>query len=347
MSECRTCGSKTDAFICRPCCGEIRQALTEMPRDLADLQAVATRQAIGPLGLGDPARQWDGPFEDGALGDAAWEFAPGAADQVWAAANTLSTWARHIAESRDVPGPIAEVGRREEKTRLIIERNRAVRLMRWRVFTPHREQPVRLIIDWLTDNVEAIRFDEAAAQIHEEIVGLQEENQRWIIGRGGNEVFAGNCDATQVGFELDEDGMLAPVAAYCGVALYGREGEQYVRCTACGTKYPLQPRLDEIRERQINDQLARAHVIADALTTLEEPLGRELLRKWIQRDALRDPAPQGPACETCRHSVCQTIRRPPILSKGIDEEGRPLYRFGDVRQRLQTVQEQRGARLSA
>jgi hypothetical protein len=249
----------------------------------------------------------------------------------------------------------------EKHQQLVIERNRA-RWSRWRTFTPNPEQPIGTLIRWLQDNVESIRYDEAAAVIHEEITGLHQENQRWSLGRTGEEVFAGNCDATQIGFEAVEQRRLTvernratwvlmttltPTASRCGVALYGREEETEVRCSACGTRYPLQPRLDEIRSTAINDRLARAHEIADALTTLEEPLGRELLRKWIQRDADRPAAPEGPACETCRHPTCTSIRRPPIRPRGTDEAGHPLYRFGDVRRRLQLVQEQRGAKLTA
>lgn len=306
-----------------------------MPRDLADLQAVATRQAVGPLGLGDPARQWDGPFERGALGDARWEFAPGAADQIWAAANTLGTWVRHLTESRGLKAPIARRGRFEHHRSLVIERNRA-QWFRWRTFVPAPEQPIGTLVDWLLTNIESIRLDEAAKAIHDEIIGLHEENLRWSLGRSGADVFAGNCDATQVGFEL-VDGALQPVAATCGVALYGREDEADVRCSACGTRYPLQARLDEIHDRKINDQLARASTIASALSTFEAMLPQERLRKWIQRDSLRDPAQEGPACANCRHSTCVTIRRPPIQARGTDDDGFPLYRFGDVRRRLQQV----------
>lgn len=344
-SLCRTCGNPTNANLCRPCTAVLERAIAELPRDLADLQAVATRQAVGPLGLGI-GRQWDGPFEENSLGDAPWDFAPGAADQVWAAANTVSTWVRHLAESRGIHGPVAERGSYSLVRRLTIDRNRAGWIY-LRMFTPSQEQPLRTLINWLLSNVESIRYDEAAAEVYEELTGLHHENERWILGRSGEEAFAGNCDATQVGFEIDELGVLVPVAARCGVPLYGHEGEAHVRCGACGSRYELQPRLDEIRGSQINDQLARAHVIADALTTLEEPMGRDLLRKWIQRDALRMPAPEGPACEHCRHSTCRSIRRPPILARGVDEDGHPLYRFGDVRRRLQLVQEQRGIRLSA
>jgi len=231
--------------------------------------------------------------------------------------------------------------------RLRIKRNRA----RWvdigREFIPSPEQPVGPLIAWLLDHVDAIRYDEAAEQIYDELTGLHAENERWTLGRSGTELFAGRCDAMQVGFELDGAGALMPIAATCGVDLYGRENEEHVRCEACGTRYPLAERLADVHDRQINDQLARAHVIADALTTLEKPLGRDRLRKWIQRDMLLPARQEGPACEQCEHPTCRSIRRPPIHAKSVDEDGRPLYRVGDVRYRLELVEERYGVRLSA
>lgn len=340
---CRACAAPTDAYLCKHCTDKLRRVLAELPADLRDLQLVATRQAAGPLGV-NRYRLWDGPYEADALGDAPWDFAPAAADQIWSASNTITTWARHLAETRHVPGPIAQRGRTDTVRHLTIVRNRAT-WRTWRIFTPSPEQPLTTVITWLLDNLDSIRLDEAAGQILDEFAGLHEENEAWTFGRSTIEEFAGTCDATQVGFELDQAGTLIPIAAQCGVPMYGRQGEEYVRCTACGTKYELQPRLDEIRSERINERLATAHMIADALTTLEEPMGRELLRKWIQRDALRLPAQEGPACETCKHSTCRSIRRPPIHPRGI-QDGHPVYRFGDVRRRLALVQEQRGVKLS-
>lgn len=105
MTQCQVCGAKTDGWLCKPCVGQVERAIGDIPADIDDLEAVATRQARGPLGLGDPLRQWDGPFEVGSLGDKPWEFAPGAADQLWVIGNTLSTWIRHLCESRAIDIP--------------------------------------------------------------------------------------------------------------------------------------------------------------------------------------------------------------------------------------------------
>lgn len=311
MTTCAVCQAKTDANLCKPCTAELERAIAELPADLRDLQLVATRQASGPLGLGH-GRQWDGPFEEDSLGDAPWEFTPGAADQVWVLNNTVTTWVRHLCESRRATPPADGDG----------------------------------LLAWLLANLDAIRLDEAAAQIHEELTGLHDENDRWVVGRRGAEVFAGRCDAAEVTFVQADDGTLVPKAAICGTALYGNDSEADLRCEACGMRYKLAERL-EARDRQIEDQLARPHQIATALTSDDWPLAPALLRKWIQRDAMAEPSPEGPSCEACSHRSCTLIRRPLILARGVDDEGHPLYRFGDVRRRLQLVQEQRGIRLSA
>lgn len=350
MSECRVCASKTDAFMCIRCGRKLEDALAELPADMRDLEMVAARQATGPLGLGAPSRscerpskdvawQAPGPLTPEALGEAPWEFAPGAADQLWAMANTVTTWARHLAESRGLPLPPLT---RFRPAGLRIWRNRMyVTVQTW---TLH---PVVPVAQWLQGNIDAIRHDEAAEQIYDELTGLHEENERWILGRRGTEVFAGRCDAAQVTFVEGEPGTLVPVAAICNAALYGRSEEAEVRCQACGMRYSLEARLAEMRNHQINEQLARAHTIANALTTIEEPLTPELLRKWIQRDAMVEQSPEGPACLDCKHSTCVMIRRPLILQKGTDDEGKALYRVGDVRARLALVQRQRGVKLSA
>jgi hypothetical protein len=303
----------------------------------------------GPLGLG---RQASGTaVRGGSLGDAPWDFAPGAADQLWAIANTVSTWARHLAETRKIPGPVAQRGRGPIPDRSPSTATGPLDHVR-RMFTPSPDQPIRTVIDWLLDNLDAIRLDEAAARSTRNSPGCTPRTnldlRPWptrcspATATPPRSASSSAPGSTRPARRTPSSRSPPAAASRCTAGK-----ARHVRCTACGTRYPLQPRLDEIRDRQINDQLARAHTIADALTTLEEPLGRDLLRKWIQRDALRAPAPEGPACETCKHPTCKAIRRPPILAQGVDDEGQPLYRFGDVRRRLQLVQEQRGIRLSA
>lgn len=352
MSVCHVCAGRTPGTnLCRACTRVLEQAVAELPADLRDLQLVATRQATGPLGV-NRYRQWDGPFENGSLGDAPWDYAPGPDDQIWALRNTVTTWVRHLCESRGITPPTPRT--RIIERRLVIVRNRA-HLTTVVAYGALIEQ----LAGWLLANLSAIAQDEAAAQIHDELTGLHEQNERWILGRRGLEVFAGRCDATQIAFEhrprfyVERNRMhvewdaLYPLARPCGANLFGHDGEDDLRCPACGMTYRLAERLATMHRTQIDDQLARAFIIADALTTLERPLGRDRLRKWVERDAHRPAAQDGPACLECDHPTCRAIRRPPIHARGMDDDGHPLYRIGDVRRRLAALSDRIPSRRSA
>lgn len=323
MSCCRVCESSTDGFLCSRCLGEIERALGDLPADLADLQLVATRQARGPLGLGHGHYAEGGRNGVPAVGieavtDEPWVFAWGAADQLWAVGNTLSTWVRHICESRGLEPPQASRGRWSEHSAVVIRANRALELRRWREFTPAPEQPFTLLVGWLLnpDVLTAIRYDEAAEQIHEQLTGLQRENHRWIVGRG-MPMFAGRCDAADVRAEMDQDGTITPRVGVCGADLYGYLTEKVVRCQACSAEYDLAERKRWMLD-QVDEQWAPAQLIADALTTLDEPVNASTLRTWIDRDA----------------GLTRPAERPLIRQVAVDDDGRPLYRVGDVRARI-------------
>lgn len=338
MSQtCANCHAETDANLCTSCLAEIEKALAETPADHADLTAVATRQAAGPLGLGATVdrwghdRQWDGPFEQGSLGDAPWDFAPGAADQLWAMENTLTTWARHIAETHGLELPARRGEWFEVRVTLQIRRNRARFHHDTIVHTPLVEAPALVAARWLLGALRYIAADVAAAQIHDELTGLAAENERWTIGRQAPTIFAGRCDAPDVRVDRDGDTLTASVAT-CGAELNAHDGDTEVRCPVCGHTYQLAPRRAQMRDR-LDDEWATAQVIADSLTTLDEPINAATLRSWILRDSKR------------RRKL---VEYPLIVQVGIDDDNHPLYRVGDVRARIawsrdQTKRERIGA----
>lgn len=312
--KCVVCTAKTDSYLCVTCTNELEKALAEMPALLHDLDTTISRQDRGtstPLyamkrqRLQIPGEHY--PEGSTTLISTPWEFSWDAANLRWTVRNTLVTWARHLAETRG-----AEIPKGMSAAMFLLE------------------------------HIDSIRLDEAAYEIHDQISWSVAAINR-AIDRQGPDVFAGRCDATQLTFTLDGEHLVTE-AATCGVDLYGRDDEPEIQCGACGMKYQLAERLAEMVDRQINDQLARAHLIADALTTVEATLTRECLRKWIQRDAqsvLRDPVIEGPACGACKHSTCKLIRRRLILRRDTDSDGHGLYRVGDVRERLRLVTEQR------
>lgn len=314
---CAVCGGIVrDANLCKACTRELERAIAELPADLRDLQLVATRQATGPLGLGDPNRQWDGPPEVGALGDEPWVFAPAAADQLWAAANTITTWIRHLCEARGVQSPTATRGTYETMTRLRVHRNRA-HVETVRVFTPSPDQPMRPLVEWLLANLDAIRLDEAAAQIHDELTGLHAENERWILGRPGLDEYFGVCDAPDVRVEQAADGTLHPMVSTCGVHLFGVSDAKRVDCRACGATYTRSER-ETAMLRQMADRLATVRQAASALTKLGRAVTVKQIDGWLRRGL--------------------------ITARGVDQNRHRLVLVGDVLTQRQAVLDRAAAR---
>jgi hypothetical protein len=363
MTSCVVCTTRTHTALCRGCLAAIEHTLAETPADWTDLTAVATRQATGPLGLGDNrnGRQWDGPLSTGALGDAPWVYAPGAADQLWAMENTLVTWARHIAETNrlELPDTRRPQFTTTTTTRLTIRHNR----MRMYVHVEHHEQSTPtepsaiLAARFLHANLRLIAIDQAAFEIHDELTALAEENQRWSLGGSIPTLFAGKCDAPDVRvIAIRIEGPLCdpftcthpscdeirerpqrlwPRVSTCGADLYAHEGDDDVKCHACGRTYPLAKRRAAILEK-LNDEWCRAQLIANALTTNDEPINASTLRSWILRDSKLSKARRA------------TIDRPLILQVGIDDDGQPLYLVSDVRARIAWSRERaKSERLSA
>jgi hypothetical protein len=289
-------------------------ALRDVARDVAGerLEAVETRMASGPLGLGDRGRQWDAAPADGARPVTPWVYSPGAADQLWAVNNTVTTWARHIADGR--------------KARLILGSPRLFVVDRRGGAEVQRRAQSELAAVWLIQNIESVRHDEAAAQIHEEIVGMAQENDRAILGDPGLAEFYGVCDQPDVRLEpviwlgprctglgpcdhescrraRNEDLVLRPQMATCGVQLYGAPDATKVKCQACGAVYSASARKRTMRDA-LPDSLGTIPEVAGALGKLDAP---------VHVDA-----------------IDSAIRRGHIPERGRNGQGHRLVRVGDV-----------------
>lgn len=287
--QCVVCGGKTDAMLCARCCDEIARALGDLPSDLADLEAVATRQAAGPLGLGhghyaartDPTGDWqslDAPTDE------PWVFAAGAADQLWAVGNTLSTWIRHLCEARGLTPPAASRGSWTARTwrTLRIERNRMrVQIHTQRVFLPAGEQPFTAVICWLLEHLDVVRLDEAAAQIHDELTSLPIENRRWIMPPPPEEEFHGLCDAPDVRADLI-DGAITPRVSTCGTRLWSRENAARIDCRACGATYTRAERQASMLA-ELTDAVDTVRAVASTLTKLGRPVTDKQIRNMLGR----------------------------------------------------------------
>jgi hypothetical protein len=290
MTSCRVCDADTNAYLCKVCARELEKALAELPSDLVDLQAVATRQASGPLGLGvghyGQRDDTDGPWLTiDAAADDPWVFAPAASDQLWVIGNTLSTWIRHLCESRGLQPPIAPRGLWITRRQLIVLRNRWGSRI-WREFVPSADQPLADLAVWLVAHIDTIRHDEAAGEIHDEITGMQAENARWILGRPPADEFYGLCDLPDVRVEID-GGELRPVVSTCGAKIFGAIDAKRIDCPACGASYSRAER-HESMVAELADSLGTIRQVAATLTKLGRAVTGKQIEGWLRRGLISD-----------------------------------------------------------
>jgi LSD1 subclass zinc finger protein len=136
---------------------------------------------------------------------------------------------------------------------------------------------------WLTQRHHALTRHPAADEAHGEITSAVRQAER-AIDRRAERWYAGRCGD-------------------CDTDLYARPGAAMVRCAACPAEYDVDDRRQELLAAA-EDTLAGAALIAQALTSLGQPVTPERLRQWAHRGR--------------------------IVAHGADQRGRALYRVGDV-----------------
>lgn len=350
---CRVCSANTDANLCWACTSEIQQVLAELPADLEDLQRAATRQVSAPAGLGDPRRQWNEPAgapvlgRDGtplpaylrstygqtALPNTPWPYATGPADQLWAARNTITTWARHLLESRGIDAPDALVSSRQsgpvcephrhnrgrvegDQCPVDCARSRCEHASCAEIRRPLAPREAWNVPRWLLGQLEAIRLDEAAAQIHEELLAMRDDNALWTIGQSVADLYAGTCDAPDVRVVV-VDGLLTPTVGVCGVHMYVHEDDATVKCHACGAVYPMDDRREALLDR-LDDQLDNVRHVADGLRRMGLDVTVDKIDGWLRRGTITD--------------------------HGQDAAGHRLVRVGEVRAHAEILADKAAAR---
>jgi hypothetical protein len=181
-SYCRIvdCQAPTQGFICKPCCNEAQRAIAELQSYRYELSLLATRQtnvyrANGRPGVDDELAELDEEYawraaripahlrsRDGriALPQTATMVHLPARDLLEHADNLIVTWARVLHEATGIP---------------------------WPGFAT-----VADVLVWLTDNAEAIRWHEAAAEAHHDLTDLHRRMQR-AVDRAPSRVYAGPC----------------------------------------------------------------------------------------------------------------------------------------------------------
>lgn len=288
MTECRVCKATTSGFLCRTCTRELAKAIGDMPSLMHELSIVATKQARVYRANGRPAddsaehERWVLEHEmlpamlrsregRSALTPTASPINLAARDLLWDAGNTLSTWARDIAEHHGAELPTAET-----------------------------------LLAWLLTNVEAVRFQPAAEQIHDEITDL---HRRMIsaVDRSPSRIYAGPCHTGLAG------------TARCQRPLYAWPGSLVITCDGYDPKKPAD---------SLDVGCLATHTVIDRKQWLLDELEHALLPLDTLRAALPALFPQlvMPAAATWRS---WGMRRR-LTVKSVSLGGEPLYRGGDV-----------------
>jgi hypothetical protein len=226
MSTCRVCDAPTDAFLCRAHGAELARALGDAKSLLHEVGIVASGQARVYRSGGKPQ-----PVEDEDW-LTEWRAIPAhlrslqgritlpatramvnidARELMWDALNTLTTWARTLAESRSCEIPPD-----------------------W--------------LTWMAHNAESFRFSEEAEQVWDEITYL---NRRLVsaVDRSPSRLYAGPCHA-KIG-HLAEAFDPAVRDGLCQRDLYAKPGQVAIVCDGhrgdeqgCGATHTPEQRRD-------------------------------------------------------------------------------------------------------
>lgn len=218
--------------------------------------------------------------------------------------NTITTWARTMAETLGVEIPIGARG----LTRLVLN---------GRGQNPHDRSWLPLITAstleqaaiWMACHPHELRAHEAAGDMAREI-SRDLAALRRVIDLPPEMRPLGPCPAQL------EDG------SECGTALYAEKGATYVKCPArnCRTQHDVYER-ERAAAMAAEDQLYTVPELLSILTAIRTPVPRPTLYRWA---AKRTIAPRGFQHVDERGQATITDYRR-------DKRDRPVYRLGDVR----------------
>ena len=322
MTTCRVCSAdETDLLLCTHCTEQLETVLSELPALIAELDITASRQDRGVhhalFTIRRTRIQRAGVHYDegdNALPATPWAFAWDAADQAWAARHTLATWCLHIARSGRATRPLPGSGRVASPpcgpACLACTHSSCIQAR----MRPQWHRRDTLVALWLIEQLPAIRLDEHAGQLHDELTWLHGECQQ-RVDRPEPLLDAGLCDAPDVRAELI-DGAVVPVVSTCGAPLRMRPDAEKVTCQQCGQTYDGAERRRLVLDG-LEDKWLTATLLAEALSELDCPVKAATIRKWAERGR--------------------------VVQVGIDDRRDPLYRVGDVRARVVAMQERAAA----
>lgn len=294
MTECGSCGQTTTdgAPLCLDEARALAHTLRAVPDLLDDLDLTLTRQDRLSGDGGRRSTETPVPWK---------EQVP---DVVWALGNTLTTWARDLAERRrlTIPRPT----RPTRPARAVppgahADPRPAARF----TVVPASAVVVEHTALWLADHVSHLRLLADAVAAHDEITDAIVAARR-VTDRPVDRAYLGTCAA-----HLD-------AGTVCDVDLYAHPRHTSTVCPACHTEHDVAQRREQLRAA-VADYLewhtGTAAEVAGLLRMSGVDIGTSTIRRWAADGRM--------------------------TTAGVNTRGHPLYRAGEVRQLLSTMRSPR------
>jgi hypothetical protein len=246
----RPVGAGDTAYVCGCCAGELARKLVEAG-DLVD-EAEVTAARLARYGTGGrPGAEQQLPYH--------WS----ATDAVWVAGNVLTTWARHVAETRgNAPGrpgpmlgPLCRAG--------LSCRHLSCQTIRSRA----RPHPVARAARWLATQTGWLRHRPEAVEAVDELLDACALLRR-TADRPPQLWYAGPCEPEP--------------APQCRGELYALPGASAVRCRDCGMRHDAGERRAWLLQAA-RGTLAHATLLATALTALGLDVTPSMVRNYADR----------------------------------------------------------------
>ncbi|MGC5019028.1 hypothetical protein [Micromonospora sp. DT47] len=266
-TTCDLCGKPLPdtAYVCPRCANRTAEQLAAVWDVAGEVEVTVARLArySDRHGRTLPDDDPDGR-PDGGLKVTPLPFDPSARNRGNDAGNTITTWARHVAEERGGgpvrPGPVigplcrSGAGCRHQTCALI--RSRSV---------PH---PIARAAEYLLGHLGWLRHRPEAEEAFDEL-GDACRTLVQVVDAPPPLWYAGPC------YTQGDDQV-------CREELYARTDDGTVKCPACKTRHSVtERRLWLLREA--DDVLAHASLLAAALTVLDRPVTASMVRNYADR----------------------------------------------------------------
>lgn len=160
------------------------------------------------------------------------------------------------------------------------------------------------LCQYLIERLGWFRMRQESVELNDEFTWLRAKALRYI-DRSAALLFAGSCDYCK-----DEDGKK-------NQNLYARIGAVTITCSPCGTVYDVADRREQMLA-EAEDMLFSATVMATAVVSFGERVTPHRIHVWADRGR--------------------------IMARGLDVNGHPTYRVGDVLDKLYADQLRREAK---